>query len=199
MIIILVEGPGDKRSVPFLLKRRQLALPVRCVEMKGKSNIVREHHGFEDTVRRQQALGEKAFVVLVDGDVTFAPYRSLDEERAGLAQRAQALQNELGVSVEVCWAVLTAESWLVGGITPKAVYCGLQDISRVPANTETEPQDPKGWLENHLSDQEYAPAVQECLAQHVDVQEAQKRNHSMQTFFGTIEMAHRHQPGRARR
>ena len=59
MIIILVEGSGDRRSIPSLLQRGQLTFPIRCIDMKGKSNILREHHGFEDTVRRQHALGGK--------------------------------------------------------------------------------------------------------------------------------------------
>ena len=110
------------------------------------------------------------------------------------------MQDELGaVSIRVSWAVRVAESWLIGGIANRASYCGLQDIRQVPANTETEPEDPKDWVENHLREREYAPAVQECLAQHINVQEAQRRNQSMRTFFDTVETIHRHQPRRARR
>jgi hypothetical protein len=199
MITILVEGPGDKRSMPVLLRRGQLDFAVRCVDMKGKSNIVRQNRGFEDTVRRQHAQGDRSFIVLVDGDVTFAPYRSLDEERIGLAQRAQALHDELGVPVGVCWAVLEAESWLIGGIARRAAYCGLQHVRGVPADTEAEPPDPKEWLEDRLRDQEYDPSVQECLAYHVDIEEAKRHNQSMRTFFGEVEMTHRHQPRRTRR
>lgn len=56
----------------------------------------------------------------------------------------------------------------------------------MPANTETEPRDPKNWLESHLPDSYYSPETQECLAQHIDLQEAQKHNQSMQVFLTNI-------------
>jgi hypothetical protein len=31
-------------------------VPLRCIDMNGKSNIVRAQRGFEDTIRRQHAL-----------------------------------------------------------------------------------------------------------------------------------------------
>jgi hypothetical protein len=83
MIFVLVEGPGDKRALPILVQRDGKDTQIRPIDMKGKSNIVRRNRGFEDTVRRQHALGGRSFVVLMDGDVTSAPYQSLDEERNG--------------------------------------------------------------------------------------------------------------------
>ena len=50
MITVLVEGPDDQLAVPKLTVHEQI--PVRCINMGGKSNIVRLHRGFEDTVRR---------------------------------------------------------------------------------------------------------------------------------------------------
>jgi hypothetical protein len=155
--------------------------------MGGKSNMIRKARGFEDTIRRQYALGGRSFIVLMDGDVTSAPYHSLEEERRDMRRRAQALAEELRVSVQVYWAVLEMESWLVGGIQPRSTYCGLRRVGQVPANTEVAPPDPKRWLENHLVGREYKPRTQECLATKIDVQEAQRRNHSMQVFLDNIE------------
>ncbi len=118
MIIVLVEGPGDKQALPILVQRELGKSPIRPINMKGKSNIVRQERGFEDTVRRQHALGERSFVVLVDGDVTT-------------------------------------------------------------------PQDPKQWLKNHLP-AKYKPRTQACLAQHIDLQQAKRRNASMRAFFQII-------------
>jgi hypothetical protein len=70
MIVVLVEGPGDKQALPILVQRELGKAPIRPINMKGKSNIVRRERGFEDTVRRQYVLGGRSFVVLVDGDVT---------------------------------------------------------------------------------------------------------------------------------
>jgi len=186
MILVLVEGPGDRLALPDLVQRKREETSVRCINMKGKSNIVRKHRGFEDTVRRQYALGGRSFLVLMDGDVTSAPYRSLDEERLDMQRRAESLTQELQTSVQVCWAVLAMESWLIGGIKPKATYCGLRGVGQVPVNTETAPRNPKKWLENHLEGGEYRPRTQACLARRIDLQEAQARNHSMRTFFDTI-------------
>ena len=183
MMVVLVEGPGDKRSVPILVQHERGSVPAHCVDMKGKSNIVRDQRGFEDTIRRQHALGERFFIVLMDGDVTSAPYRSLEEERQDMPRRADSIAQELQVRVQVCWAVLEIESWFIGGIERRATYCGLRGVGRVPANTETRPRDPKRWLKERLTTGEYNPRAQECLARKIDLERAKSRNRSMRTFF----------------
>jgi hypothetical protein len=180
----LLAGIGEKRALPVLTQRAQ-EKSVRCIDMKGKSNIIRRHRGFEDTVRRQHALGAHSFVVLIDGDVTSAPYQSLEEERLDMPRRAQSLAQELQSSIQVCWAVLEMESWLIGGIAPKATYCRLKGVGQVPVNTETAPADPKAWLEQHLGT-DYEPRIQECLARNIDLQTAQTHNHSMRIFLDCI-------------
>jgi len=186
MITVLVEGPGDKRALPVLVQREPGGRSVRCINMQGKSNIVRRNRGFEDTIRRQYALGKRSFVVLMDGDVTFPPYNSVQEEQDDMPRRAEALAGELGAPVQVCWSILEMESWLIGGIQPGSAYCGLKRVGRVPANTETEPQNPKAWLESRLRDSYYAPWIQACLATNIDLPEAKKRNRSMRIFLDNI-------------
>lgn len=187
MIVVLVEGPGDKGALPILTRRAGITVPIRPIDMRGKSNIVRRNRGFEDTVRRQHALGRRSFVVLVDADVTSAPYRSITEETADMRRRARSLAQELEVNVRVHWAVLEAESWLIGGIPPGSRYCGLDRVGRVPPNTETAPADPKQWLENHLGTREYKPRTQACLAASVDLAEARARNQSLREFLAIVE------------
>ncbi len=187
MITVLVEGPGDKRALPILVRRGQGQSSIRCINMKGKSNMVRRDRGFEDTVRRQHAFGRRSFVVLMDGDVTFAPYNSLQGEQEDMPRRAESLERELNVPVRMCWSVLEMESWLIGGIRPRSAYCGLRNVGQVPPNTETAPPDPKKWLEDRLMTREYKPKVQECLARSIDLQEAKTRNRSMRTFFDSVE------------
>lgn len=186
MIVVLVEGPGDKRALPILLRRAEKDAPVRPIDMKGKSNIVRKERGFEDTVRRQRALGGQSFIVLIDSDVTSAPYQSLEEETRDMPRRARSLAQELQAPVRVQWAIREVESWLIGGIRSGATYCGLKRVGQVPANTETNPSDPKRWLKDHLANREYTPRTQECLAGRIDVQEAQRRNDSMQDFLDSV-------------
>jgi hypothetical protein len=191
MITVLVEGPGDKQAIPILVQR-ELGKPlVRPISMKGKSNIVRRERGFEDTVRRQYALGRRSFIVLVDGDVTYPPYQSLEEEQSDMPRRAGLLARELGVEVKVCWSVLEMESWLIGGIKSKSTYCGLRRVGRIPPNTETAPRDPKQWLKDHLQG-EYKPRTQACLAHQINLQRAKGRNSSLQIFFETTKKFNEH-------
>jgi len=185
-MIILVEGDGDKRALPVLV-RRELGISVtRCVDMRGKSNIIRKPKGFEDTVRRQHALGGRFFIILTDADVTFEPYKSLDEERRDMCQRAEALERELQVPVRACRAVIAMESWLIGGIGRNDGYCGLKRRKQVANNTEISPTNPKQWLKDHLKESDYGPVVQECLARHIDLCQAKVCNRSLCAFLETL-------------
>src|SRR5262245_12250035 len=105
MITILVEGPGDKLALPLMMRRASPDVRVQCIDMRGKSNIIRRVHGFEDTIRRQYAQGRTQFLVLLDGDVTFAPYQSLAEGRMDMPRRASVLAQELTVKIQVYWAI----------------------------------------------------------------------------------------------
>lgn len=186
MITVLVEGPDDQLAVPKLTEREQIT--IRCINMNGKSNIVRQHHGFEDTVRRQHLIGGRAFVVLIDGDVTYPPYASLDQERHDMARRARVLADELKVFIQVCWSVLELESWLIAGLPIHASYCGLRNVGRVPANTESTPRDPKRWLVDHLRG-DYQPRTVECLARTITLEQAKARNQSLQLFLAAVRQA----------
>lgn len=184
-MIILVEGNGDKRAVPLLLNRYGCPSPTRVIDMKGKSNIVRSPHGFEDTIRRELAAGHRAFVVLVDGDVACAPYESLQKEKEGLDSRARSLEMAHAITVNVFWAVVEFESWLIGGIHPSAQYCSLRRTQRIPSNTQVSPADPKVWLRSCLAD-EYEPRIAECLATKIDLALACQRNESMRDFLAMM-------------
>jgi hypothetical protein len=163
-MVILVEGPGDQQALPVLVRRLQPEAGLKCINMKGKSNIIRRSRGFEDTVRRQYGLGQNQFAILIDGDVTSAPYQTVDEERQDMPRRAQALADELQVPVQVFWAVLVMESWLIGGLRPGTTACGLREVPEIPVNTETSPRQPKQWLTDRLRNRQYTPRTQACLA-----------------------------------
>src|SRR5258708_32883233 len=105
MIIVLVEGEGDARSLPVLLsKSKGKKCEVECVDMKGKSNIIRKHDGFERTILRKNELGYSEFVLLLDAD-TMKPYMSLREEMTDVIDRAAKLSREEDISVSPLWAI----------------------------------------------------------------------------------------------
>lgn len=182
-IVALVEGEGDKRALPILVQRQfRSQVHLRIIDMHGKSNIVRREKGFEDTVARQRALGNRTFIVLMDAD-TLPPYRSFIHERIEMERRTKKLAARLSIRIEICWAMKEFESWLIGGIHRDAKYCGMSKrTGRIPIDTESAPHDPKRWLRSHL-DRDYEPRTQECLAHNIDLLEAKKRNASLEDFF----------------
>ena len=184
MTRLLVEGEGDERSVPILLQKTVgRRVELSCIDMGGKSNIVRLRNGFEHTVLRQQALGFVEFQVLLDGDVFFAPYANLHEEVKGMSERAKQLEQSHHLNVRIVWAVRNYESWLIGGIMKGARYCGLARINKpVPGDTQSSPDDPKEWLRERLLDGRYNPDVQLCLSLNINWTQASKRNNSLRIF-----------------
>ena len=56
MIRILVEGEGDVCSLTPLFKKAGKNVEFKCIDMEGKSNIVRIG-GFEKAILRQKEIG----------------------------------------------------------------------------------------------------------------------------------------------
>jgi len=183
MIAAIVEGLGDDLALNSLMPRIHSGAEITCVPMGGKSNIVREKNGFEETIIRQNALGHDQFYVLLDGDVFFPPYANLKEEKEGMAARAQKLSQDERIAVEVYWAIKVFESWLIGGLRSNHVFCGLRKkLGRIPFDTEVEPVEPVKWLEQRLKRGHYGHVTQGCLAKYFDIPEARRRNASLEAF-----------------
>ena len=187
MIKILVEGNGDEISLPILLKRLKGAdLKIQCLDMGGKSNIVRLNDGFEKTILRQTALGYTKFAVLLDGDKC-PPYKNLRQETDGMQSRAKQLEQNEGIKIKIFWAIREYESWIIGGLKRGDRFCGLSKTIRgIPGDTQSFPPDPKQWIKNHRSDGKYNPEVQKCLTMHMNLKLARKRNASLHTFLDDI-------------
>ncbi len=212
MITLIVEGAGDLRALPILLeKARQRSLlhsvpEVKYVDAHGKPYILDESvdsrgrpRGLEGFVRRHEAIGSRQFIVLLDSDKTFPPYlcnqdeNNLELERQQMPLRAQKIGSSLGVDIVVCWAKWELESWLIGGLEKGEIVCdGLERFSirfAIPEDTSVRPRDPKKWLiqqSRRRRPEDYTPGSVECLALHVNVQEAYQRNPTFQEFLGVL-------------
>jgi len=188
MIKALVEGQGDVLSLPILVRKsKQAAVKIDCLDMLGKSNIVRMNDGFEKTMIRQIELGYKRFYILLDADVFFAPYENYTDEVAGMTTRVNEFKTSRGVEVTLFWAIKAYESWLIGGLKKGDHFCGLHKTIRgIPGDTQTAPADPKKWIRDHRSDNRYNPDVQVCLTRHINLGLAQRRNDSLRTFLDRI-------------
>lgn len=185
MIIILVEGEGDQRSIPYLLKRTiGHGVNIRCIEMGGKSNIVRYNDGFERTISRWKGQGYKKFYVLLDKDVTFPPYSSLAQEVRDMPLRAERLSSKEDIVVEIFWAIRSFESWLIGGLKKGDNYCGLRKVRKpVSGDTEASPSNPKQWIKGQLENNRYNVETQECLTRHIYWSLAKTNNKSLRDFL----------------
>jgi hypothetical protein len=188
MIKALVEGHGDEISLPILLKRAKGGrVKVQCIDMNGKSNIVRLHDGFEKTILRQKELGFTGFWLLLDGDVFYPPYKSLKEEKEGIRNRSKHLETQLRLEIKVFWAIRAYESWLIGGLRRGDRFCGLSKTIRgISGDTQASPIDPKKWIREHRFDGDYDPAVQACLTRRVNLGLASGRNQSLRSFLDSI-------------
>ena len=191
MLCILVEGPGDVKGIPNLINR-YLGIPldqIHCLSMNGKANIVRNkrNDGFEATIIRRKRDCQK-FIVLMDDDVTFGPYhhRGIAYEHEDMPVRAERVSSAYSLMVEVCWAKIEGESWLIGGLNPGVCNTTDFDDTEIPLDTTSQPPDPKLWIKERLRDHSYHEAVYECLSKNVEIGESINRNKTLETFFDTV-------------
>lgn len=184
-MIGLVEGLGDAKSIPHLLAKAGKQVHVECIDMGGKSNIVRQNQGFEDTIKRQVSLGKTKFFILLDADTYFNPYTTFADESAGMQARVQSMQQDIkGMTIDLFWAKRNYESWIIGGLQPGDQFCGIsRRIRAVPGDTQAAPADPKTWLMNFLHKNRYGSTMQACLTKSMSIQLGRQRNHSLRQFL----------------
>jgi hypothetical protein len=210
MLTIIVEGTGEEYALPVLIDQghREHLLPdlpdIQYLVANGKPYILQYgpnvSHGMEGFIYRYiHATGCQKFIVLLDADRTCPPYlrnddRDLTLEYREMPLRARQISERYGVEVVVCWAKLELESWLIGGLRKGAVVCdeslGQFTIRfAIPEDTSIRPLDPKSWLLKQFSkrkETDYTPSVVECLALHVNIQDAYRHNSTLREFFNAL-------------
>lgn len=188
MIAFLVEGDGDKKSLPILLTRAKGIKPedLLCIDMKGRSNILRKEDGFEKTILRQARPAITHFFVLLDQTGPRAPYSGFADEVAGLNHRIKTLNAQHGFNISLFYANREFESWLVGGLRRGSTFCDLLGIRSIPGDTQAAPADPKAWLLNHRRMKRYDSNTQACLTKHFELDLARRRNNSLDKFLQTL-------------
>ena len=77
---------------------------------------------------------------------------------------------------------------LIAGLQARASNCGLRNVGRVPANTESTPANPKRWLADHLRG-DYQSRTAECLARFITLEQTKARNQSLQLFLMAVRQA----------
>jgi hypothetical protein len=186
MIKILVEGDGEVKSLPSLFNKSGKTDNFECIDMQGKTNIVREKNGFEETIKRHLAIGYDNFCILMDADKYFYPYCNFNEELTGMQKRVEILQVSISVQIKLFWAIRAYESWIIGGLDKSNKFCNLINIKAISGDTQAHPPNPKEWLMERLHKSRYNPRIQNELTIRIDLSLAVKRNNSLEIFLNNF-------------
>ncbi|MXZ23971.1 MAG: hypothetical protein F4Y80_03720 [Caldilineaceae bacterium SB0665_bin_21] len=113
-IVAIVEGPGDRKAVPDLVRNilwacNHFEIPVsRAIQTGGKPSLLRK---FEQYLRYAVVEGCKAILVLLDADEECPR-----EKAADLARKAMELN--LNVPVAIVYAKQEYETWFICSLAP---------------------------------------------------------------------------------
>ena len=175
-IICLVEGQGEDKAVPILIRRvaqeinpaLQFHLSVSAFRVK-RDKVVKAGE-LENAIRvaAQTFANPGAILILLDADedcpAALAPQ---------LLQRAQAARSDLPIAVVL--AQREYEAWLIAAAESLRGKRGLSDTLQTPAAPEAI-RDAKGWLSKHAKKgSPYKPTVdQAALTAVFNLQAARK-------------------------
>lgn len=188
-LAVIVEGHGEVRAVPVLLRRLAAAsAPERHVEIlppirvqRSKVVKVDELERYLDLAAHQLADRDGGVVVLLDADDDCAVELTDD-----LRRRATAARPAVRCSVVV--PVHEFEAWFLASAASLRGQRGLRDDLSVPDHPESV-RDAKGWLQQHRTDgRAYGPTVdQPALAALFDLDEARRRARSFDKLWRDVE------------
>lgn len=189
-IIAVVEGHGEVKAVPGLIRRilgdRLYRYDISLLKPKranGKPDLIRK---FEQFLEYAISKDPDAILALVDADEE-CPV----EEAAGLAHRASVLN--LGVPVAVVYAKCEYETWFISSLsegTGERIRSSLNIPSSVNAPENVEDiRGAKEWLKNQtLHGQAYSETRdQGDLTHHIDMGLTYSRSRSFRRLCHAVE------------
>lgn len=187
MLLIICEGDCEEAALPNIFRRLKHTAKVNTepliIGLNGKENIVREENGFEDTIRRRYLEGFEDFIILLDADFFFPPYSGLDDEKKGMQERAELIQQELKIHIRLSWAHKALESWFIAGISSRFRDCGVNVRDTIPRFTDSKPRNPERWLKNNIRGRRYNLKTQRCFGSTIDIGRARNHNRSFNAFL----------------
>ena len=168
-LVLFVEGEGDERGAPVLVKRilteqnawQHVILDLNPFRVRDLGNLTGRK---QDNWTRWLAAANKrpnlgAVLLLLDGDARPTAGQSFCAARVAreLSQRARGVGAGSIFSVATVFACREYESWLIacaerlaGRPLPDG-RLGLQPGTVAPAgDLEVTPRDAKGWLDQHM-------------------------------------------------
>lgn len=188
-IVAIVEGEGDEKAVPGLVRKILWAcncyhLPVaRAIKTKGKPALLKK---FERYLQYAVDNGSTAILVLVDADEECPR-----EGAAGLAWKAKKLN--LNVPIAIVYAKQEYETWFICSLAPDCGN-GIRERLELPADV-TAPAcpetigDAKKWLKRHMRRQNsYRETVdQEPLTHQLELDLVRSKSRSFRRLWHAME------------
>ena len=189
-IISIVEGPGERRAFPGLVRRilheRLSRFDVSIMQAKvanGKPSLLKN---IEQWLRYARLEHADAILVLIDADEE-CPY-----EKAGcIARRASTLN--LDVPVSVVYAKAEYETWFICSLScdkggPIRERLDIHQSINMPKDVE-DIRGAKEWLNSKMPrDRAYqATADQEPLTYHIDLDLTHRRSRSFRRLCHAVE------------
>ena len=189
-IIAIVEGPGEIKAVPDLLRRilwerlgRYDISDISSKNANGKSKLFEK---FENFLRYAIIDKADAILVLVDADDE-CPV----EQARILVDKASKLN--LSVPVAIVYAKSEYETWFICSLTENSGR-GIREILNIDSSVSA-PDDieditaAKGWLERYMPrDQGYKETSdQEHLTHHIDIELTYWRSRSFRRMCHAVE------------
>ena len=189
-IIAIVEGPGDKKAVPALLRRilwerfDRYDIDVSKTKVaNGKPNLVKR---LEDFLGYALIDGCTAILILLDAD-TDCPAQLARE----LAQRAAALN--LQVPMAVACPKHEYEAWFISSLSDSDEdnirrHLGMGESVITPEIAE-DVRDAKAWITNRMPrDRAYKETTdQVALTHHIDLELVHNRSRSFRRLCHALE------------
>ena len=189
-IVVVVEGTGEVKSAPGLIRRvlwerlGRYDIPrIGAVKASGKLDLV---NNLEQRLGIAMSEGPDAILVLVDADDE-CPVEAV----GSLVDRASALN--LGVPVAVVYAKCEYEAWFISSLsegTGEGIRARLSIASSVNAPEDVEGiRGAKEWLEGRMpQNQKYRETRdQEPLTHHIDLELAHRRSRSFRRLCHAVE------------
>ena len=189
-IAAIVEGDGDVKAVPGLLRRllweRLLRYDIQATKPKpahGKSNLLKKFEQF-----LQYAVIDNCDAILVILD---AEEECPVSEARTLAARAAALN--LTVPVAIVYAKSEYETWFIASLSECTgadirARLGIPDTEHAPDNLENI-RDAKGWLNQRMpGDRAYKETEdQGSLTYHIDLELTHLRSRSFRRLCHAVD------------
>ena len=191
VIVPIVEGDGEVKAVPLLLRRvlgeRYGRYDIRIqkpINARGKTKLLRKFGSFLEYARRDQECN--AVLVLLDGDEDCPRDLATD-----LARTAAGLN--MGIPVAVVCAHREYEAWFVASLdseTGKNIRATLGLGETVFHEGDIESiASPKGWIQVRMPQSSGYKETQDqpALTPFIDIEHTQRRSRSFRRFCHAVE------------